>query len=193
MLSVFTLHFLINILIQTFSEDAVWEKVWRTREDIYARYSEHKEEYIRGVKLLKLTMHCNIVKCTRSNHWATNFLLFLISYVWDCFFLLFAGKKKTLQVFILKESTVFSFPSLLRRLHLWLEAGPLAHQFKHFKTGIFWSALIQVTCPHQASIYLNVTTRLFRITGMSFWNVIYTTHYMLYDVQPRHGIADDSY
>lgn len=50
---------------------------------------------------------------------------------------LFAGKKKTLQVFILKDSTVFSFPSLLRRLHLWLEVGPLAHQFKYFKTGIF--------------------------------------------------------
>jgi len=32
--SVFTLHFLINILIQPFSEDAGWEQVWSAREKI---------------------------------------------------------------------------------------------------------------------------------------------------------------
>lgn len=51
-----------------FRRCCVREGVKRKREDIHARYSEHKEEYIRGVKLLKLTMHCNTVKCTRSNY-----------------------------------------------------------------------------------------------------------------------------
>lgn len=89
---------------------------------------EHKEVHIRAVKLFKYALQCSKVHEIKLLH---NKIIFLLSSVCVCFgffvslfeedfffWIFFQYIKKTLQIFILKDTIVFSFPSFLRQLHL---------------------------------------------------------------------------
>lgn len=154
------------------------------KEDMYARCSV--KEHIPAVKLLKLCTATYWSAQDQSTEQQASFFFCFLVYEF-CFLFSRNKIKKNIESLHPKGHHCFQFP-------LTVEAAPaLAGSWSfntptyHFKTGISWRALIQATCSHQASIYLNVTSRIFRVTGMSFWSTIYTVHYTLHDVQPRHS------
>lgn len=135
-----TMQFLHCIFWLTYSYSPFQKMLGEKRCEAKGRVSmqdtlEHKEEHIRAVKSFKYALQRSEVHKIKLLHNKMKlffcFLVCVVFWAFLClnlrkilafFFLFLQDIKKTRHIFILKDTIIFSLPSLLRQLHLWLDA-----------------------------------------------------------------------